>query len=133
MYNNPPNTRGICLANKPSRDILIVLMSLLPQQPMPVTSNNKKVKKISRLVVDRNLCIGAASCVVVYPSVFELDSENKAVILKNDGTSDSGPVARTQLRVDHIDDETLLLAAQSCPTLAIFLYDDEGNQIYPTS
>ncbi len=103
----------------------------LPEQPIPVTTSEKKARKISRLVVDRDLCIGAASCVVVYSDIFQLDEENKAVILKKDGTMDSGPVNRTEVRVEHIDDEMLLLAAQSCPTLAIFLYDEEGNQVFP--
>lgn len=103
----------------------------VPEQPIPVTDSNKKAKKISRLVVDRDLCIGAASCVVVYPQVFAMDDENKAVILKKDGTQTSDETSVTELAVDHIDDETLLLAAQSCPTLAIFLYDEDGNQVYP--
>jgi ferredoxin len=29
------------------------------------------------------------------------------------------------------DAETILLAAQACPVMAIFLYDEEGNQVYP--
>jgi ferredoxin len=61
--------------------------------------------------VDRDLCIGAASCIAVYPEIFELDEESKAIMLKKDGK--------------------LLLAAQSCPTAAIFLYDEHGNLVYP--
>ena len=74
----------------------------------------KKVK-IGKIVVDRNLCIGAASCLAVAPGVFELDAENKAVVHNDKGA----------------DDETILLAAQSCPTRAIILFDEEGKQIYP--
>lgn len=75
----------------------------------------KKTSKIRKIVVDRNLCIGAASCIAVAPGVFELDAENKAVAYNEKGA----------------DDETILLAAKSCPTQAIFLFDDEGNQIFP--
>ena len=71
--------------------------------------------KIGKIVVDRNLCIGAASCIAVAPGVFELDSENKAVVYNPKGA----------------DDETILLAAKSCPTLAISVFDEEGNQIFP--
>ena len=88
-------------------------------------------KKIARIEVDRDLCIGAQSCVVVAPNVFQLDAENKAVILKSKGDPDSGPTTREELSSTTIDDDTLLLAAQSCPTLAIKLFDEEGNQIYP--
>lgn len=72
-------------------------------------------KKIARIEVDRELCIGAAPCVTVAPGVFQLDNENKAVVLDAHGA----------------DDDTILLAAQSCPVLAISLYDEEGNRIYP--
>lgn len=71
--------------------------------------------KIGKIVVDRNLCIGAASCIAVAPGVFELDVENKAVVHNEKGA----------------DDETILLSAQSCPTRAIILFDEEGKQIYP--
>lgn len=74
----------------------------------------KKVK-ISKIIVDRNLCIGAASCIAVAPGVFELDSENKAVVYDAKGA----------------DDETILLAAKSCPTRAVLVFDEEGKQIYP--
>jgi ferredoxin len=92
--------------------------------------DNSKKATIGKITVDRNLCIGAASCVAVAPGVFELDSENKAVILKNNGTSDSGPVEYGVLR-DKADHDTLMLAAQSCPTKAIILHDEEGKQIFP--
>ncbi|MEK7164909.1 MAG: ferredoxin [Patescibacteria group bacterium] len=73
-------------------------------------------RKIIKVVVDRALCIGAASCIAVAPDVFALDSENIAVV-KADAP---------------LDDDMLLLAAQSCPTNAIFLYDEEGKQVYPS-
>lgn len=84
--------------------------------PSPEASAGKeKSLKIGKIVVDRNLCIGAASCIAVAPGVFELDSENKAVVYNDKGA----------------DDETILLAAKSCPTQAILVFDEEGNQIYP--
>lgn len=68
-----------------------------------------------RIEVKRDLCIGAASCLAVAPGVFELDSELKAVV-KDPGGAD-GP--------------TILEAARACPTLAIYLYDDDGIQVFP--
>lgn len=87
--------------------------------------------KIAKVTVDRNLCIGAASCVVIAGAVFELDSENKAVLKLKGGTKNSGPTERSALEDTTTDNETLILAAQSCPTKAIFLYDETGKQVYP--
>jgi ferredoxin len=72
-------------------------------------------KTIGKLYIDRALCIGAASCVAIAPDVFELDEENKAVVKDVGGA----------------DNETILLAAKSCPTRAIFVYNENGEQIYP--
>lgn len=88
-------------------------------------------KKIGKLAIDRNLCIGAASCIAVAPSAFELDPENKAVLRRKQPPSSSGQTRREDLEDEAIDDETLLLAAKSCPTQAIKVYDEEGKQIYP--
>lgn len=76
---------------------------------------DKSTPKIARIYIDRDLCIGAASCIAIAPAVFALDEENKAVVINEKGA----------------DNETILLAAQSCPTKAIILFDEYGNQIYP--
>lgn len=74
--------------------------------------------RISKIVIDRDLCIGAASCVTIMPGVFQLDDENKAVIVPDSESA-------------WADVETVILAAKSCPTKAIFVYDESGVQIYP--
>jgi ferredoxin len=81
--------------------------------------------------IDRDLCIGAASCVAVYPEIYELDEEAKAVVLKKDGDKTSDYTSIDLLKCESIDDDQLLLSAQSCPTGAIFLYDEQGTQVYP--
>ena len=69
-----------------------------------------------KITVDRDLCIGAASCVALAMKTFALDSENKAVILEGEGDVP----------------EMIKLAAESCPTKAIILVDeDTGEQEYP--
>ena len=88
-------------------------------------------KKIGKLMIDRHLCIGAASCIAVAPSAFELDPENKAVLRRKAAPPSSDATDRRNLEDQAIDDETLLLAAKSCPTQAIIVYDEEGNQLYP--
>lgn len=76
---------------------------------------DKKPLTISKIVIDRDLCIGAATCVTIAPGTFQMDEENKAILVNINGD----------------DAETILMGAESCPTKAIFLYDDEGKQIYP--
>lgn len=87
--------------------------------------------KITKIAVDRNLCIGAASCVLSADTVFELDAENKAIIKLKGGVKSQDPAEKTALEDDAVADDTLLTAAQSCPTRAIFLYDEEDKQVYP--
>ena len=82
-----------------------------PKNPSgPVTVKGMSVK------VDRDLCIGAATCIAVAVKAFNLDTEAKAVIL------------------DSADEETrdaIIEAAKSCPTAAIIIHDENGKQIYP--
>lgn len=87
--------------------------------------------RIGKLMIDRNICIGAASCIAVAPSTFELDPENKAVLRRKSGAPSSGETRRGDLADQTIDDATLLLAAKSCPTQAIIVFDEDGKQIYP--
>lgn len=79
----------------------------------PQKENKKKVHKI---VVDRKACIGVATCVVIAPDVFDLDEEGIAIV--KEGALE-------------VDDNKIIMAAQSCPVLAIHLYDEAGNKIFP--
>ncbi len=88
-------------------------------------------KKITKITVDRGLCIGAASCISAVQGVFELDEENKAVMLLKGDEKNSGPAEKGNLKNDTASDDDILSAAQSCPTMAILLHDEDGNQIYP--
>lgn len=75
----------------------------------------KQIGKYQVKVI-RDKCIGAASCVAIAPKVFELDEENIATVISQDGN----------------DDDTKLLAAQSCPTAAIIVTNTEtGEQVWP--
>lgn len=76
---------------------------------------NKEGSNIAKIVVDRDLCIAAMSCIAVSEATFQLDDESKAVVI--DSTA--------------ADDETLIAAALSCPTKAILLFDKAGAQICP--
>ncbi len=66
--------------------------------------------------VDRDLCIGAATCVAIAPKTFVLDSEAKAVYLNTTAED---------------NDETIIDAAKGCPVAAIIIEDEQGNRIFP--
>ena len=83
-----------------------------------------------RIRVDEDLCIGAASCVTVAPETFMLNDENKAIVLDRTG-ADATQTYERWCEVSDDEYQTILLAAQSCPTLAIFLYDESGKQLFP--
>lgn len=83
--------------------------------PEDIHQKIRKGGKIRRIVVDRQGCIGARSCVLVAPGVFQMDDQNLAYVLDPDSE----------------DEDTILMAAQSCPVLAIHLYDENGVKIFP--
>lgn len=66
--------------------------------------------------IDRDLCIGAATCIALAPKAWALDDEAKAIILDT---------------ADQESDQSLLDAAKSCPVMAIFITDQNGKQLYP--
>ncbi|MEE2644546.1 MAG: ferredoxin [Myxococcota bacterium] len=66
--------------------------------------------------VRRADCISAAACVIEAPQTFRIDEEDIAVIIDPAGD----------------DPESILAAAESCPTNAIVLVDTEsGEQLWP--
>jgi ferredoxin len=93
---------------------------------MDTTDDSKKIPDLDekirtkpgtlrRIVVDRTKCIGARSCVAVAPGVFQMDDQNLAYLVDPDSE----------------DEDTIMLAAQSCPVLAVIIYDENGKQIFP--
>lgn len=88
----------------------------LPENlPEQISEKIKAGGKIRRIVVDRVKCIGATSCVAVAPGVFQMDDENLAYVTDPNST----------------DEETIKMAAEACPVLAVLLYDEDGKQIFP--
>ena len=66
------------------------------------------------VTVDRALCIGSGDCVDTAPDVFQLDDEDKAIVVDPDGAP--------------VDD--VVEAARNCPVSAIFVAGEDGD-IYP--
>lgn len=78
--------------------------------------------------IDKDLCIGAASCLVGDPDHFELNAEGKAQVKQSVHAKSS---YETDIEVDEVKKKTILLAAASCPTQAISVFDENGIQLFP--
>ena len=76
----------------------------------------RKEGNIRRVVVDKQGCIGARSCAIVAPLSFQMDENDIAYVPEGH---------------EETDEETLLLAAQSCPVLAIHLYNKDAKKVFP--
>jgi len=83
-----------------------------------------------RVQVDPDLCIGAASCVTIAPETFQMNEENKAWVLDH-GTEPGGSTYERWLEVTQDEMDNILLGAQSCPTLAISIFNEGGDQLFP--
>lgn len=82
-----------------------------PKNPSgPVNLHNLKVR------VDRDLCIGAGTCVAIASKAFELDPEAKAVILSTSEEEEA---------------EVIIDAAKGCPVAAIIIENEKGEKVYP--
>lgn len=82
---------------------------------MEQTENIQVVKKDDiEIRILREKCIGAATCVVYSPSTFDLDDKSIAIV--KDGQWD--------------ELEKIIGAAQSCPVVAIEIYQN-GKKLYP--
>jgi ferredoxin len=66
----------------------------------------------------------------VAPETFQLDDENKAYVLER-GLESGGRSFERELEVTDEEYEKILLSAQSCPTLAVIICDENGKQIFP--
>lgn len=68
------------------------------------------------ILIDTNACIACGLCAELAPKIFTSDAQMKSVVLEN----------------PEIDLDTLMNAAQSCPTGAITVIDTEtGEKLWP--
>ena len=79
---------------------------------------------MKKIKIDRELCIGVGTCVVLADNTFELDDELIAVIKKDAKRS-------PELAEWKDSNADIIAAAKSCPVLAVILEDENGKQIYP--
>ena len=67
-----------------------------------------------RIEINTDDCMSSGKCVADYPDAFDFDDDELAV-LRDSATS--------------LTDEQMTRAARNCPSRALVLLDDEGNQI----
>lgn len=80
-----------------------------------------------KIFYERDVCIGAASCVAVAPMVWELDKENKAVLKGGSKTNDPNIFEK---EIDEKDLQLNLDAARACPVNAIHIIEkDTGKKL----
>lgn len=77
--------------------------------------------------VDHAACSGIGSCAEVSAKFFQLDGENRAVVISNE-TGEAE--VEQELTVSDDEAKEILLAAESCPMVAISVFDDSGAQLY---
>lgn len=80
----------------------------------------RRTSKNSKYIVEyhRQNCTGIGTCSIIAGNTFVMDDENKAQLVELPPSEDS--------------DDEILAAAQSCPALAIFIFDKEtGEQVFP--
>lgn len=68
-----------------------------------------------KIKVINDLCISAATCVVRAPDTFDLDEDGIAYVKEGDWD----------------DAVAIIEAAKSCPTTAVIVEDEKGNQLWP--
>jgi ferredoxin len=75
-----------------------------------------KTKTPYTIKIDEGKCIAAASCIGVAMNTFKLNENNIVEVIDEQGD----------------EAELILLAAMSCPTSAILLFDKKsGSQVWP--
>lgn len=70
--------------------------------------------KITKIIVDQDLCIGCGACAAMTPEVFALNKSGRSEV-KNPDVS---------------DDNSIKISVQSCPVNAISLFEGE-KKIWP--
>ncbi len=82
-----------------------------------------------KVIVDRQACIGAASCVVIALKTFMLDAEGKAEMINVDGKVQNPDESSGVITVGNDARDIVIEAARSCPTNAIRVIEDDGTPV----
>lgn len=68
-----------------------------------------------KVIVNQDECIGCGSCQAMNEKLFKLNDELKSMYIGGEG----------------VTVEEVLEVAKVCPVMAIEVYDDAGNKLYP--
>ena len=80
-----------------------------------------------KIIYDRDACIGAASCIAIHPDRWQLDPENKAILVGGKKTDKTSVFER---EIDDITFQSDLDAAKSCPVNCIHIIElKTGKQL----
>jgi len=79
-----------------------------------------------KVVLEREKCIGAATCVAVYPEKWELQEDAK-VSLKDDNVKKESDNEILWITEDEL--AKFKESAEVCPVNVIHIYDEKGNKI----
>ena len=92
-------------------------MSDEPSKPKdPKNPSGPFAVRTLRIKVDRDLCIGAATCAALATKTFQLDDEQRAIVLET---------------AEGDTDESIIEAARACPVAAIIIENEKGEKVYP--
>lgn len=66
--------------------------------------------------IDKKKCIGCGSCAAMHPDVFKISDDGFSSVIAD---------------IKDMDLDKLMEMAEICPVMAIQIYDDQDNLIYP--
>ena len=81
-----------------------------------------------KVVLEREKCIGAATCVASYPERWELQEDAKVDIKGEEVKKDSENKEQV-LWITEEELEKFKESAEVCPVNVIHIYDEKGNKI----
>lgn len=84
-----------------------------------INTQNSSGSKIGKIVIDKDICIGAGPCAVLADKTFTIVNGKAELVDPN------------ILDNPQNTDQEIIDAAMSCPVYAIKIYDKSGKLIYP--
>lgn len=82
-----------------------------------------------KIVVDRQACISAATCVLLAAKTFVLDEEGKSEVINRRGAEKTAEFSCAWSTSDQDAQEVIIDAALACPVKAIQIFEDDGTPI----